>query len=55
MLGDDGNQMQADGNPFPVFSLGWTFGVMRLASPDTDLALPFPPPALKSPANHHQI
>jgi hypothetical protein len=24
MLGDDGNQMQADGNSFPVFILGWT-------------------------------
>ena len=23
MLGDDGNQMKADGNSFPVFSLGW--------------------------------
>jgi hypothetical protein len=23
-LGDDGNQMQADGNSFPVFILGWT-------------------------------
>jgi len=25
-LGDDGNQMQADGNSFPEFSLGWTIG-----------------------------
>lgn len=25
-LGDDGNQMQADGNSIPVFILGWTFG-----------------------------
>ena len=24
MLGDDGNQMKADGNSFPVFILGWT-------------------------------
>jgi hypothetical protein len=24
MLGDDGNQMQADGNSFPEFILGWT-------------------------------
>ena len=23
-LGDDGNQMKADGNSFPVFILGWT-------------------------------
>jgi hypothetical protein len=28
MLGDDGNQMQADGNSFPVFILGWTFGAI---------------------------
>ena len=27
-LGDDGNLMQADGNSFPVFSLGWTFGAI---------------------------
>jgi hypothetical protein len=26
MLGDDGNLMQADGNSFPVFILGWTIG-----------------------------
>jgi hypothetical protein len=26
MLGDDGNLMQADGNSFPVFILGWTAG-----------------------------
>ena len=26
MLGDDGNQMQADGNYFPEFILGWTNG-----------------------------
>jgi hypothetical protein len=26
MLGDDGNQMMADGNSFPVFILGWTIG-----------------------------
>jgi hypothetical protein len=25
-LGDDGNQMQADGNSFPAFILGWTIG-----------------------------
>jgi predicted DNA-binding antitoxin AbrB/MazE fold protein len=25
-LGDDGNLMQADGNSFPVFILGWTIG-----------------------------
>ena len=25
-LGDDGNQMKADGNSFPVFILGWTIG-----------------------------
>jgi hypothetical protein len=24
MLGDDGNLMQADGNSFPAFILGWT-------------------------------
>jgi len=27
-LGDDGNQMQADGNSFPVFILGWTIGAI---------------------------
>src|ERR1019366_9234058 len=27
-LGDDGNLMQADGNSFPVFILGWTIGAM---------------------------
>jgi len=26
MLGDDGNLMQADGNSFPAFILGWTIG-----------------------------
>jgi hypothetical protein len=26
MLGDDGNQMKADGNSFPGFILGWTIG-----------------------------
>ena len=25
-LGEDGNQMQADGNSFPEFILGWTIG-----------------------------
>jgi hypothetical protein len=25
-LGDDGNQMPADGNSFPEFILGWTIG-----------------------------
>jgi hypothetical protein len=28
MLGDDGNLMQADGNSFPVFILGWTIGAI---------------------------
>jgi hypothetical protein len=28
--GDDGNLMQADGNSFPVFILGWTIGGMNL-------------------------
>jgi hypothetical protein len=27
-LGDGGNQMQADGNSFPVFILGWTMGAI---------------------------
>jgi hypothetical protein len=27
-LGDDGNQMQADGNYFPVFILGWMIGAI---------------------------
>src|ERR1035437_8849073 len=27
MLGDDGNQMMADGNSFPEFIFGWTIGV----------------------------
>ena len=26
MLGEDGNQIQADANSFPVFILGWTIG-----------------------------
>ena len=28
MLGDDGNQIKADGNSFPVFILGWTIGAI---------------------------
>jgi len=28
MLGDDGNLMPADGNAFPVFTLGWMFGAI---------------------------
>jgi hypothetical protein len=27
-LGEDGNLMQADGNSFPVFILGWTMGAI---------------------------
>ena len=27
-LGDDGNQMQADGNSFLEFILGWTIGAI---------------------------
>jgi hypothetical protein len=30
-LGDDGNQMQADGNSFPVFILGWTIAKSKSA------------------------
>jgi hypothetical protein len=28
MPGDDGNQMMADGNSFPIFILGWTIGAI---------------------------
>jgi hypothetical protein len=31
MLGDDGNLMQADGNSFPVFILGWTIGAIGVS------------------------
>jgi hypothetical protein len=44
MLGDDGNQMQADGNSFPVFILGWTigaFGVWPARSDAMTIAQPF--------------
>jgi hypothetical protein len=29
--GNDGNRMQADGNSFPVFILGWTIGTNFVA------------------------
>jgi hypothetical protein len=35
-LGDDGNQLQADGNSFPEFILRWTNGTNGVLIPDAE-------------------